>query len=401
MLERKKGDKMKSKNAGKIGANILIILIFLISSTAVVNAAVHSGYKAISIEMHNNDLLNITSDYNDRYAVIIVGVYQDPQHYRWFTRDAQYQYNVLTEKYGFSDDNIFVLLTLKEGEEWEENLSCDPSIIDMKATETNIINVFKNFESGGEHELGTCDLLFVEVISHGMDLGWLWGKGTDLWPNGHDTYFGLEEKDGLYLSDGIMGQLESNELPTMGHSVNASLLAPNNKVFDWELALYTRCINARRIVFVLQPCFSGGFIRELSGKNRVIYSASKENELAPAPFIGYFREGLNGNADISDDGRISLGEVYEYAAKEIEVYLENHPDEGPQHPLIDDNGDEVGHHYTQPCYDPDTKGKDGYVAARIYDLYNEDDDLSNNQSNQQNSQQATTTTTTKLLPLSV
>jgi len=320
-------EKVK-KNILQILPVIFVIILFLMSSATSVNADVNRFY------------------YRDRYAVIIVGVYQDPQHYKWFTNDAQRQYNVLTEKYGFSDDDVFVLITIKEGKEWDENLSCDPSIIDMASTETNIKKVFKKFKPGGEHELDKNDLLVVEVISHGLDLGTYYGTklGVDLWPNGHDTYFGLEK--------------ENNR--------NGCLLTPN-KVFDWELALYVNRIKARRIVFILQPCFSGGFIRELSGKNRVICSASKENELALAPFIGFFYQGLNGAADINNDGKISLGEVYEYTEEEIKDYLDDHPDEKPQHPLIDDNGDKKGQH-SQTSYDSNTKGKDGYVANRIFDL---------------------------------
>jgi len=377
-----------------------VIVLFLASSATLVNAekinfslnAIEITNTSISMALqssYNNESYppadakpNIDSDtyvtinsrnincfyYNNRYAVIIVGVYQDPQHYKWFTNDAQRQYNVLTEKYGFSDDNVFVLIAVKEGEEWEENLSCDPSIIDMDSTETNIKNVFKKFKPGGEHELDKNDLLVVEVISHGLDLGTYyggkWGIDIDLWPDGHDTYFGLEKE-----SKGVYDNIKYNKeaVTNIGFNYNGSLLTPD-KVFDWELALYTNRIKARRIVFILQPCFSGGFIRELSGKNRVICSASKENELALAPFIGFFYQGLNGSADINSDGKISLGEVYEYTAEEIKDYLDDHPDERPQHPLIDDNGDKKGWHHKQTPYSPNTKGKDGYVAARIFDL---------------------------------
>ncbi len=377
---------------------IFVIILFLASSTTLVNAEI-TKFPLNAIEIHNtstsaapqspyNEELFTLSDvklntdidksvtidsknvdrfyYHNRYAVIIVGVYQDPQHYKWFTNDAQRQYNVLTEKYGFSYDDVFVLITVKEGKEWDENLSCDPSIIDMASTEANIKKVFTKFTSGGEHELDKNDLLVVEVISHGLDLGTYYGGKweIDLWPNGHDTYFGLEEE-----SKDIYENIKDNnqEATNIGFNYNGSLLTPD-KVFDWELALYTNRIKARRIVFILQPCFSGGFIRELSGKNRVICSASKENELALAPFIGFFYQGLNGSADINNDGKISLGEVYEYTADEIKDHLDNHPDEKPQHPLIDDNGDKKGCRQSQTSYDPRTKGKDGYVAARIFDL---------------------------------
>jgi len=310
--------------------------------------------------------------YEERYAVIIVGYYGDEQHYKWFTNDAQRQYNVLTEKYGFNDSEIYVLVTLKE--EWVDNLSMDPAIIDYNATEDNIIIIFdylKNIVTKN-------DLLYVVVINHGND-----DHHINFWKLkifidfvqgifAHDTYFVLEK----------IKKVNNKELNNEG---NLAFYHKNNKIdnkiYDYELNDYTKDITARRFIFVLQPCFAGGFINDLSNKNHVVITASKEVQLAFAPFIGEFYYGLEGYAnDSNNDGRLSLGEVYEYTANRIFEIIKNNPEENmgqPQHPLIDDNGDKIGHHYSNLGYDTNNKYKDGYVAARIYNLSYEDANLNN------------------------
>ena len=158
-----------------------------------------------------------------------------------------------------------------------------------------------------------------------------------------------------------------------------------NKLYDHELMSYTNEIQAK-IIFALQPCMSGGFISELSGANRIICTASRGFELAEASWIGCFRNALkkydedqNGipDADYNDDTKISILEAYRYAAEKVEYQLNTNPNFPPQHPLLDDNGPRdlgywgmcfgVGHHlYETDYYDPNTPGKDGYLAANTY-----------------------------------
>lgn len=302
--------------------------------------------------------------YDKRYAVIIVGYYGDEQHYNWFTNDAQRQYNVLTRKYGFNDSDVYVLLTLKE--EWADNLSVDPAIVDYDATEENITMIFEYLETIIDED----DLLYVVVINHGGDNHhidfWQLGIHVDFWQSifAHDTYFGLEKTGNVCIE-------ESNIEDDLGYYGNRSVI--DNRVYDHELNDYTKDIDARRIIFVLQPCFSGGFINDLSKKNHVVLTASREVQLAFAPFIGYFYHGLNGSADDgNNDGRLSLGEVYEYTASRVYQWIDNNPDGNMgqlQHPLIDDNGNKIGSRYNGWFgYDPSRSNKDGFVAARIYNL---------------------------------
>ena len=416
---------MRKNNYKKTGAAFILITMFLISTSigtiaGVTDRNLSSDEKVqnqpfadkkpdsyLSDPSPNHDELvlktkeiqipqNNLTYYQDKYAVIIIGDPDDPQHYKWYTNDAQRQYNLLKNKYDFLPGNIFVLLTLKYGNEWEDNLSCNPDIVDMEASEKNIKNLFKEFRTNGLYEVDNKDLLYVVFIGHGLDIGTLYGnisRGIDLWPNGHDTYFGLEAETGeeivqtceelelikneaaQYLPAKAIGEFVDSKVSSINFNSNCTILSPT-KLFDWEFGLYTSNIKAKRMIFMLQPCFSGGFIRELSGKNRVILTASKENQLANAPFIGYVYHGLNGSADLNSDNKITIAEVFEYTSIKVREYLQNHPEDRPQQPLIDDNGDGIGKLDQNTGYNPEKEGYDGYITDRIYNLNCEESNLS-------------------------
>ena len=345
---------------------LLLILSFILVTPIIAGDPEHFVIKADWKISEKQALVNSNMTvhyYEKRYAVIIVGYYNDSQYYQWFTNDAQRQYDVLTKKYNFSDEDIYVLVT--QIEEWANNLGMDPTIIDYTATLTNITMVFTQLAS----VISENDLLYVVVIDHGADTHHLYfkrlGIDIDFWQGifAHDTFFCLEKTENTN---------KEFMIPLINLRKNTNQSEVGERVYDRELNEYTQMIHARRIIFVLQPCFSGGFINDLSGSNRVILTASTEAQLANAPFIGIFYHGLNGSAnDINQDGRISLGEVYEYIAKNVSEWIQKYPDGNGgrfQFPLIDDNGDKIGHRNGDFGYKPNVLNKDGYITARIYDL---------------------------------
>jgi hypothetical protein len=379
------------KNTRKIWVAVFIVALFLISSMMPVDAGMLVDQSAQSTPLQSQTITTTSPFYyHNKYAVIIIGAFGDVQHYKWFSNDAQRQYNLATQKLGFNSDNVYVLFTFSDNESWVPDPSFNPSIVDCAATEENIKTVFNDLKN--KMDPHGYDLLYVVVIAHGIDLGWYYGSllhkkfpwwpEGDIFPNGHDTYFGVTKPtDG---SDAQELEIEYNysagdyycnqsaQSAQIVQSIQSSYVDNSSKiddkVFDYELNDYTRDVPARRIIFVLNPCMSGGFINDLSGKNRVIITASKEDELANAPFIGYFYYGLNGDADNNGDGRISLAEVFDYTSNKVKEWLINRPEETPEHPLLDDNGDRAGHNIAESDYDPTTEGKDDYVSARIYDL---------------------------------
>jgi hypothetical protein len=127
------------------------------------------------------------------------------------------------------------------------------------------------------------------------------------------------------------------------------------------------------IIFVIQGCFSGGLIDDLSiyGSNRIIISASNETYYSkgstdpPGPGFGFsefserFCDALNGkrasydatqpedifeyspssypvNADFNGDGHVSIGETWNYSLANDEARIA-----GQENPWFDDDGDKL------------------------------------------------------------
>ncbi len=134
-----------------------------------------------------------------------------------------------------------------------------------------------------------------------------------------------------------------------------------DRLYDYELGYYMQNISAK-IILILHPCFSGGFIDDLSGENRIICTSSRGFEKADS-WIGPFRSALDKQveADYNSDGNVSIGEAYEYSVH----FVKNRYGE-MFHPMIDDNGDKVGHYLNESGYNSDTPGMDGYLAAHTF-----------------------------------
>ena len=97
----------------------------------------------------------------------------------------------------------------------------------------------------------------------------------------------------------------------------------------------------------MKQCFSGGFIDDLSGHNRVIVTsctpdqeskrAEPEDEGHYGEFTYHFQSALNGqtpthevvDADTNGNGYISIFEAYQYAKEQ---------DSQPETPQLDDDG---------------------------------------------------------------
>lgn len=256
-----------------------------------------------------------THTYSQRYAMIVVGEYRSDQHYTWFLKATQNLYNVLTsETYGFTDEEVFILLTMKT---WQEPEIFNESIVDYEATEENIETVLDTFETGGENEVPSDGLFFFTFIDHGAN-----------------NVFGLEGDD----------------------SVSAA-----------ELKSYTENIQGRNI-FLLQPCMSGSFVDDMSKPGRIVCASVLPFQVEGG-WIETFTRAMSGqvNGDIRPaDGRLSLEEAFYQAALHIQ-------DDAPlgKYSVLDDNGDSEG---SKPFlldgkgYNINDFDQDGYRAARVFYL---------------------------------
>lgn len=89
---------------------------------------------------------------------------------------------------------------------------------------------------------------------------------------------------------------------------------------------------------------SGGFVRPLSGKGRVIITSTKgPDEVFYARFGEYFAEAIGGlaEADLDQDKQVSLLEAFRHASKAVATFYENDGRLATEHALLEDNGDGV------------------------------------------------------------
>ncbi|TFG63204.1 MAG: caspase family protein [Spirochaetales bacterium] len=137
-----------------------------------------------------------------------------------------------------------------------------------------------------------------------------------------------------------------------GHSDEEGLLLGNDRLTYKDLRNEMMALNADVGIAILDSCASGAFIR-LKGGTRVspflidessemkgqVYltsssadEASQESdEIGASYFTHALVSGLRGAADVSQDGRVTIHEAYQYARSETMVRTENTM-AGPQHP---------------------------------------------------------------------
>jgi hypothetical protein len=100
----------------------------------------------------------------------------------------------------------------------------------------------------------------------------------------------------------------------------------------------------QEVVVIHTASSSGGFVRPLSGKGRVIITSTKSpDEVFYARFGEYFAEAIGGlpEADLDQDKQVSLLEAFRHASKAAATFYENEERLATEHALFDDNGDGV------------------------------------------------------------
>ena len=100
----------------------------------------------------------------------------------------------------------------------------------------------------------------------------------------------------------------------------------------------------RPLIVINTASCSGAFLPALSTPNRILITATKSgSEVNFASFGNYFAAGLqNPEADLNNDGEISLYECYHYAAKQTADFYDQEGRIATETPLIEDNGDGRG-----------------------------------------------------------
>src|SRR5262245_34745157 len=122
-----------------------------------------------------------------------------------------------------------------------------------------------------------------------------------------------------------------------------NLAGPDLSANDY--AQLIKNLPAGQVIVVNTASASGEFIKPLSGKNRIVVTATRSGmEKNATIFAEHFIAALaNSEADTDKNGRVSVLEAFNFASK---MTTDSYEQEGKivtEHALIDDNGDGIGH----------------------------------------------------------
>ncbi len=140
------------------------------------------------------------------------------------------------------------------------------------------------------------------------------------------------------------------------------LNVPGPDITDLDFATLLSPVTQNPVVFVNTASASGAWVKALSGRNRVIITATKSGrEQNETLFPTFFVQALSSEAgDADKDGRVSMLEAFTFARTEVAKNFEEGNRLPTEHPQLDDNGDGV------PTEDPSDKGPDGVRARATY-----------------------------------
>jgi hypothetical protein len=134
---------------------------------------------------------------------------------------------------------------------------------------------------------------------------------------------------------------------------------------DLTAADYASLLNrfaAQTVVFVDTASSSGGFVQALSGKNRVVITATTtDGERNQTRFGEYFAEAFTADgADGDKDGRVSVLEAFNWAQTRVADSYKRDGQLLTEHAVLDDNGDGKG------TAAPGPLGGDGALARTLF-----------------------------------
>jgi hypothetical protein len=143
-----------------------------------------------------------------------------------------------------------------------------------------------------------------------------------------------------------------------GEDAKFNLVGPDLKASEWASLLKPFM---SRIVFVDTTAVSFAFLRQLAAPGRIVItatdSAAQEFETVFGElFVRAFEEAAS---DGDKSGRVSLFEAFVYASAATRAWYDQRGQLPTERPLIDDDGDGVGHEAWNP-------GSDGALARATF-----------------------------------
>lgn len=189
--------------------------------------------------------------------------------------------------------------------------------------------------------------------------------GTAGETDGESTREGLQAAVGRMASDA--GPSDRILVVLIGHGTTrgeeARFNLPGPDVTADELAaLLNGAFPTQTVAVVNTASASGPFVEALSGPDRVVMTATRSaREQNETRFGEFFVRALEGDrADLDKDGRLSLLEVFQFAADEVRRHYEEQNLLLTEHALLDDDGDGEG------SLEPGPEGSDGALARSFH-----------------------------------
>jgi hypothetical protein len=228
----------------------------------------------------------------DNYALVVTGASGGDAYAKKYDGWRRAFVATLLDKFAYPPDHIIVLA---EKEEPDVGLATSELV---KRTLTNL-----------RSRLSKDDLLFVLLIGHGT-------SADDV--SGEDAKF--------------------------------NLVGPDLTATEWAALLKPL---AARLVFVDTTAVSYPFLRRLSAPGRIIVTATDSSaQEFETVFAEWFVKSVSEMAaDTDKNGRVSMLEAFTYASAAVRRWYDEHNQLPTEHPLLDDDGDGVGHEAPNPSPD--------------------------------------------------
>jgi len=299
----------------------------------------------------------------NRYAILFNGGIGPADNHLRFWNDLKFMYSTLINKYGYAPDRITVLYGDGSPPDDPATHLPDTSMpVDHSGTQANLESVFKSLKATTTSK----DFIFVFATNHGG--GFCKECPTpDIYGGQVDT--NADEPGTDVLSETHYGRdLNGDGVVAGSVSWDEELCSWGGRILDDAFSDMFANLAYRRMVIVMGTCFSGGFIYDMRGSNRIIISAASEYEFGWSmlgypfdEFSYYFTCAINGadergnpvDADTNNDGQVSMVEAFNYAVSE---------DEAPETPYYEDDGDGVPHSGPVPAAGDGTLGSNTFLS---------------------------------------
>ena len=236
------------------------------------------------------------------HLVIVSGLGGDTERRERFYGWAVAMMDAARDRSGLPDSNIIYLA---------ERTDRDPGRINGRSTKENIEGTLNRLAG----RVGPEDQIFVLLIGHG-------------------SYQGDESRFSL----------------------------PGPDMTPQDFARLLERFSTQQVVLANTASASGDFISVLTGKGRIIITATKSAfERNETTFPEYFVAAFAADgADVDKDERVSMLEAFEYARREVTRFYGSENRLLTEHALLDDNGDGKG------STEPDPSASDGALASQFF-----------------------------------